>query len=217
MKILSSAFIVFSIVASIVHGGSIETDQSIDFTNADFAGGNTASKEFVINSEGSDHDTNVFEVKNMMLGDDGRMCTAFGDQPVEYYVVYKITTPPDAAITKFTFALKKFSVAGALGGGNVVSFQYSSDGETFTDFFSRENRAGTDDGAPDGWVDLVDQAYDATLPTPSNTLYIRIYQKGNGTQNYFALWSATRGGNDPSSHISVTAQAAPESSVKPNK
>lgn len=197
----------FSIGASIVHAGTIMTQQSLDFTDTDFADSKTASKEIVINTKDSSSDTNVFDFKNMSLGEDGRMGALYGDQPVEYYVTYKVTVPASKVISRFTFALNNLTVSGKIGGGNVVSYQYSTDGEKFQDFFSRANRADTGDGKPDGWKELLNQTYDVTLPAPADTLYVRIYQNGNGSPNYFALWTAAGGGSDSNSYISVTVQS----------
>jgi len=217
MKFALSALIAFSISASIVHGGTILRDQSIDFADADFADSKTASKEIVINAKDSSSDTNVFDFKNMSLGDDGRLGTLYGDQPVEYYVTYKVTVPSGKVITKFTFALNNLTLSGKIGGGNSVSYQYSTDGQTFHDFFTRDNRADTGDGKPDGWKELLNQTCDATLSAPADTLYVRIYQNGNGSPNYFAIWSAPGGGSDANSYISVTVQAASGAGTKSPK
>ena len=210
MKFILPTLVACGLAISVVQGGVIVTGQSIDFTNADFASSDTASQEFAIYSSGSGSDTNVFDAVNMIVGTDGRMNTEFGNQPLEYSVTYKVTTPVGNAITAFTFALNNMTLAGTSGGGNVVNYQYSLDGTTYQNFFTRDNLAAGDSG----FVELINQTYNVTLPTFSNTLYLRIYEMGVSTEvsNYFALWSnASGGGSSPNSYIAVTVVPEPSS------
>jgi len=209
MKILLPALLVFGLAATFANGGVIVTGTSIDFDQADFSGGSTASKNIIINSADSPLDTNVWSYANMTLGGDGRLGTLYGDQPVDYSVTYKITSPSDLYISEFTFALNNLTIAGGIGGGNVINYQYSIDGSTFFNFATYQNR---DSGATGGWEEILNQTYSVTLSTASNQLFIRIYEQGNGTSsNYYAIWSNSGGGSNPNSYVAVTVVPEPGS------
>lgn len=209
MKIVLPALVVFGLAASFAHGGVIVTGTSIDFSSGDFSGGSTASKNVIINSMDSPSDTYLWAYENMALSNDGRLGTLYGDQPVDYSVTYKITSPADLYISEFTFALNNLTLAGGIGGGNVVSYQYSIDGSTYFDFASYENRSS---GASGGWEEILNQTYSVILPAASNQLFIRIYEQGNGTSsNYYAIWSNSGGGSNPNSYVSVTVVPEPAS------
>lgn len=193
-------------VATAAQGGVIVTNQSINFTAADFSLGNTASKNWVINSNDvGAPNTPLWDHYTMLLGN-GNIATQDASWYLDGFTTFKVASTA-GAISSFTWGVHHFATISQ--GDDSFAWQYSTDNSSWHSFYTHS--------AGPVAADLLDQTYTVPLATPASFVYIRaVTLEGinTGDENYAVLWSAeTGGGSNPNSFVTVTVVPEPGAAI----
>lgn len=182
------------------------TDQAIEFSKEDFGGDKSAQKAWVINMPGGD-DTKVWSVQNASMGDstgDARIKINSTTNP-NSEIVWKIVAPEGSGIMDFRWAVNAVFLQGTPNADTYFCWQYSADGVTWHQLFSRQNLQKGEIGPVSIKKEMYSGKFDKPFPA---SLYIRAMNNESvqsGESSYYAVFSAfPDGGESDDSFVSIT-------------